>query len=195
MTKSRDWGMLCCCPKPVKKYHEYVQNLARAHGGSQTQTASFLGGSWFENKLVQNEAAWVSVLSDEVCYDCTVSCWDEHWINIVAAFRGMHESPAKHSSAWLPRKCDYRTDRRRTRWSPCTAMLRRRHRNVRSPSNKDKRLPPPPPKGTVNLLRINTIYSAPNWKFETFQNKIHQGTQCRLSCQPNVRVLGKLNKM
>ena len=30
--------------------------------------------------------------------------------NIVAAFRGMHVSPAKHSYAWLPRKCDYRTD-------------------------------------------------------------------------------------
>ena len=25
---------------------------------------------------------------------------------IVAAFRGMHVSPAKHSYAWLPRKCD-----------------------------------------------------------------------------------------
>ena len=31
--------------------------------------------------------------------------------NIVAAFWGMHVSPAKHSYAWLPRKCDYRTDR------------------------------------------------------------------------------------
>ena len=29
----------------------------------------------------------------------------------VAAFRGMHVSPVKHSYAWLPRKCDYRTDR------------------------------------------------------------------------------------
>ena len=29
------------------------------------------------------------------------------WKNIVAAFRGMHVSPAKHSYAWLPRKCDY----------------------------------------------------------------------------------------
>ena len=32
--------------------------------------------------------------------------------NTVASFRGMHVSPAKHSYAWLPRKCDYRTDRR-----------------------------------------------------------------------------------
>ena len=31
--------------------------------------------------------------------------------NIVAAFWGMHVLPAKHSFAWLPRKCDYRTDR------------------------------------------------------------------------------------
>ena len=34
---------------------------------------------------------------------------------IVAAFRGMHVSPAKHSYAWLPRKCDYRTDTRTDR--------------------------------------------------------------------------------
>ena len=34
-----------------------------------------------------------------------------HNDNIVAAFWGMHVSPAKHSYAWLPRKCDYRTDR------------------------------------------------------------------------------------
>ena len=55
----------------------------------------------------------------------------------MAAFRGMHVSPAKHpcSYAWLlvPRKCDYqtdtRTDRRRTKCSLCAAMLRRRHKN------------------------------------------------------------------
>ena len=29
----------------------------------------------------------------------------------MAAFRGMHVSPAKHSYAWLSRKCNYRTDR------------------------------------------------------------------------------------
>ena len=27
---------------------------------------------------------------------------------MVAAFQGMHVSPAKHSYAWLPRKCDYK---------------------------------------------------------------------------------------
>ena len=40
-------------------------------------------------------------------------------------------SPAKHSYAWLPRKCDYRTDRRRTKWSLSAAMLRRRHNKNR----------------------------------------------------------------
>ena len=56
---------------------------------------------------------------------------------IVAAFRGMHVSPVKHSYLWLPKKCDHRTDtqtdewtdRRRTKWSLCAAMLRRRHKN------------------------------------------------------------------
>ena len=57
------------------------------------------------------------------------------------AFRGMHVSPAKHSYAWLSRKCDYRTDRHThtqtdagqsdpdvgPKWSLCAAMLRRRH--------------------------------------------------------------------
>ena len=61
----------------------------------------------------------------------------KHWCplwqkKIVAAFRGMHVSPAKYSYAWLPRKCDYRTDtrtdRRRTKLSLCAAMLRRRHK-------------------------------------------------------------------
>ena len=61
---------------------------------------------------------------------------------IVAAFWGMHVSPAKHSYALLPRKSDYRTDRhmntrthtdrRRTKWSLCAAMLRRRHKNITS---------------------------------------------------------------
>ena len=48
-------------------------------------------------------------------------------INIVAAFQGMHVSHAKHNYVWLPRKCDYRTDRRRTKWSLYAAMLCRQH--------------------------------------------------------------------
>ena len=39
-------------------------------------------------------------------------------LNIVAAFRRMHVSPAKHIYAWLPRKCDYRTDGRTERQTP-----------------------------------------------------------------------------
>ena len=82
---------------------------------------------------------------------------------IVAAFRGMHVSPAKHSygcvtdgrtdrqttdkvipmcryasqatqkhmGVWqMDRQTDGRTDRRRTKWSLCVAMLRRRHINI-----------------------------------------------------------------
>ena len=58
--------------------------------------------------------------------------------NIVAAFRGMHVSPAKHSSAGVTdgqtdrrtdRQTDRRTDGRRTKWSLCVAMLRRWHKN------------------------------------------------------------------
>ena len=33
----------------------------------------------------------------------------------MVAFQGMHVSPAKHSYAGLPRKCDYRTDTRMDR--------------------------------------------------------------------------------
>ena len=44
-----------------------------------------------------------------------ISCPSSYTPNIVAAFRGMHVSPAKHSYAWLPRKCDYRTDGRTDR--------------------------------------------------------------------------------
>ena len=36
-------------------------------------------------------------------------------LSIVAAFREMHLSPAKHSYEWLPRKSDYRTDGRTDR--------------------------------------------------------------------------------
>ena len=36
----------------------------------------------------------------------------------MGAFWGMHVSPAKHSYAWLPRKCDYQTDRHTHRQTP-----------------------------------------------------------------------------
>ena len=64
----------------------------------------------------------------------------QHWHtfvykNIVAAFRGMNVSSAKHSYVWLPRekvwlpdRCtDTQRDRRQTKWSLCAAMLRRQH--------------------------------------------------------------------
>ena len=58
-------------------------------------------------------------------------------IRIVAAFWGMHVSPAKHSFGKCDiGKCDRQTDRqtdgqtdgRRTEWSLCVAMLCRRHK-------------------------------------------------------------------
>ena len=65
----------------------------------------------------------------------------------MAAFQGMHVSPAKHSYAWLPRKCDRQTrkcdrqthrwtERRHTKWSLCAAMLRRQHKNGEHNSNQ-----------------------------------------------------------
>ena len=59
---------------------------------------------------------------------------------IVAAFREMHVSPVKHSFGKCDRKVwqtdrqtdgwtDRQTDGRRTKWSLCIAMLRRRHKN------------------------------------------------------------------
>ena len=56
--------------------------------------------------------------------ECNTTVSDEHVlpvialiVNTVAAFWGMHVSPAKHSSAWLPRKCDYRTDAQTDTWT------------------------------------------------------------------------------
>ena len=51
---------------------------------------------------------------------------------IVEAFRGMHVSPAKHSSGKCDRKVwqtDGQTDRHATKLSLCVAMLRKRHKN------------------------------------------------------------------
>ena len=68
--------------------------------------------------------------------------WFGHQNNIkkiVAAFEEcvmchLHVSPAKHSYAWLPRKCDYWIDRRWTKCSICAAMLCKRHNKMTSKS-------------------------------------------------------------
>ena len=41
----------------------------------------------------------------------------------MAAFPRMHVSPAKHSYAWLPRKCDYRTYTQTDRQTPDKVIL------------------------------------------------------------------------
>ena len=76
-----------------------------------------------------------NVVFDYFVHSCLKMCEIQ---NIVAAFWGMQVSPAKHSYAWLPRKCDYRTDtqtdgrtdRRRTKWYLRAAMLRRQHNKM-----------------------------------------------------------------
>ena len=66
------------------------------------------------------------------------------WKKIVAAFWGMHVSPAKHSSASVTdgqtdiqtdRQTDGRTDRRRTKWFLCVPMLCRWHKNCKIGGN------------------------------------------------------------
>ena len=65
-------------------------------------------------------------------------------LNIVAAFQGMHVSPAKHNYAWLPRKFDLVTGQTMDRQTPdkvipmallCAAMLRRRQKNSKHSSS------------------------------------------------------------
>ena len=59
--------------------------------------------------------------SDNHCQQIVQQLGKSHWQllihNIVAAFRGMHVLPAKHSYAWLPRKCNYLTDGRMDGWT------------------------------------------------------------------------------
>ena len=81
------------------------------------------GSAWYLCALCCSN---VSINSTVFFVSCCSSCWtlknkftnttECNYKKIVAAFRGMHVSPAKHSYAWLPRKCDYRTDRQTDTW-------------------------------------------------------------------------------
>ena len=64
-----------------------------------------------------------------------MNIYNKLW-KIVAAFGGMHVSSAEHRYARLPRKCDYRIDRRRIKWSLCAAMLCRRHKTYAPAARK-----------------------------------------------------------
>ena len=88
-------------------------------------------------------------------------------LKIVAAFQGMHVSPAKHSYAWLPRKCDYQTDRRQTKWSLCAAMFCRWHTNGVS-------ILLPASVCVSVTVHITTTYAHIHFKFEN----IHVNTCC-----------------
>ena len=64
---------------------------------------------WYKsntNALQKHDACIIAELSHWL-----IIYWNSNTSNIVAAFWGMHVLPAKHSYEWLPRKCDYRTDR------------------------------------------------------------------------------------
>ena len=64
---------------------------------------------------------WTDKWTDRfVCHfaELGLIIWTIQCHKIVAAFRGMHVSPAKHSYAWLPRKRDYWTDTRTDRQTP-----------------------------------------------------------------------------
>ena len=77
-----------------------------------------------ENEKKMYHTVWMTVVTPafrpkSVCNRCVIEgtvklAYSEFLgtpVNIVAAFWGMHVSPAKHSYARLPRKCDYQTDR------------------------------------------------------------------------------------
>ena len=53
---------------------------------------------------------WANTIRKMHTSICQSTWTKSHIKNKVAAFRGMHVSPAKHNYARLPRKCDYRTD-------------------------------------------------------------------------------------
>ena len=75
------------------------------------------GSAWYLCALCCSN---VSISSTVFFVSCCSSCWtlkisftnstECYNKKIVVAFWGMHVSPAKHSYAWLPRKCDYQTD-------------------------------------------------------------------------------------
>ena len=58
----------------------------------------------------------------------------------MAAFRGMHVSPAKHSYAWLPRRCDYQTDRRTDRQTPDKVIPKCRYASQATQKGTEKKI-------------------------------------------------------
>ena len=85
----------------------------------------------------------------------------EWWINIVVAFQGMHVSPVKHSYAWLPRKCEYWTDRHRwtDRQTPDKVIPMCRYASLAT--QKDRYYMPQDLSGQEHKKNINTCTSMP----------------------------------
>ena len=79
-------------------------DMPRGHSCNQIQTPCEKRAVWSAYHHHRKGESWST---------CT---YNFYTVNIVAAFRGMHVSLAKHSYTWLPRKCDYRTDRHTDGW-------------------------------------------------------------------------------
>ena len=102
-----------CLWNSMPQLQQILKRLFFRKGLSQGHKVNHLES--FEKALLVEYACQIWSLScgTKVIMKVTVDDRQTDWINIVAAFQGMHVLPAKHSYAWLPRKCDYRTDRHR----------------------------------------------------------------------------------
>ena len=84
---------------------------------------------------------------------------------IVAAFRGMHVLPAKHSYVSVTDgrtdgQTDGQTDRQQTKWSLCVAMLHRRHKKLDAPKSSSWEYKN---KQTLLFIRVAMCVVFPAW--------------------------------
>ena len=113
----------------------------------------------------------------------------------MGAFRGMHVLPAKHCNAWLPRKCDYRTDahtdRRQTKWPLVPLWFAGDTINWRDLQHGDFILPPHYgfqylPCSTVAWLprnmSDNSLIPRQYWNLSSTDHPLPPAKDCNLKC-------------
>ena len=115
-----------CCP-----WHKDVRviSLTQGHISRSRSQCTHTGNPCLDHN--SSLLSWIWVIfhiliahDRRVCHDLDPWTYllcqghSAHIPNIVAAFRGMHVSPSKHSYAGLPRKCDYWTDSQMDRQTP-----------------------------------------------------------------------------
>ena len=131
----------------LSSYSAYTDPVPGSLPSEPWPTPPYSSGTWFVDNMkllyqLSNYSAYTDPVQGKFLYapwpplltlqelenvDMTFHLGKFH--NIVTAFWGMHVLPAKHSYAWLPRKCDYWTDRqmdgqtRRIKWSLCDATI------------------------------------------------------------------------